>query len=107
MGAKLDRNGLRPLRYTLTADGLVVAGSEVGIADLHDKKVIERQRLGPGEMMVVDPAKGRFLRPGSVPELGQWRAICFWCYGGANPSVERGFCRSRRTDESFGGAGME
>ena len=75
VGAKLDRNGLRPLRYTLTADGMVVAGSEVGIADLHDKKVIERQRLGPGEMLVVDPAKGRFLRPGGVPELGQWRQL--------------------------------
>ena len=72
VGAKLDRNGLRPLRYTLTADGLVVAGSEVGIADLHDRKVIERQRLGPGEMLVVDPAKGRVLRPGGVPELGHW-----------------------------------
>ena len=75
VGAKLDRNGLRPLRYTLTADGLVVAGSEVGIADLHDRKVIERQRLGPGEMLVVDPAKGRFLRPGGVPELGQWHGF--------------------------------
>jgi glutamate synthase (ferredoxin) len=72
VGAKLDRNGLRPLRYTLTSDGLLVAGSEVGIADLHDKKVIERQRLGPGEMLVVDPAKGMFLRPGEVPELGKW-----------------------------------
>ena len=73
VGAKLDRNGLRPLRYTLTSDGLLVAGSEVGIADLHDKQVIERQRLGPGQMLMVDPAKGRFLRPGSVPELGEWR----------------------------------
>ncbi|HSY99790.1 MAG TPA: glutamate synthase large subunit [Terriglobales bacterium] len=73
VGAKLDRNGLRPLRYTLTSDGLLVAGSEVGIADLHDKQVIERQRLGPGEMLVADPAKGRFLRPGSVSELGEWR----------------------------------
>ena len=73
VGAKLDRNGLRPLRYTLTSDGLLVAGSEVGIADFHDKQVIERQRLGPGEMLVADPAKGRFLRPGSVPELGEWR----------------------------------
>jgi glutamate synthase (ferredoxin) len=72
VGAKLDRNGLRPLRYTLTGDGLLVVGSEVGIADLHDKTVIERQRLGPGEMLVVDPAKGRFLRPGAVPELGSW-----------------------------------
>jgi glutamate synthase domain-containing protein 2/glutamate synthase domain-containing protein 1/glutamate synthase domain-containing protein 3 len=73
VGAKLDRNGLRPLRYTLTSDGLLVAGSEVGIADLHDKNVIERQRLGPGQVLMVDPAKGGFIRPGSVPELGEWR----------------------------------
>jgi len=73
VGAKLDRNGLRPLRYTLTSDGLLIVGSEAGIADLHDKKVVERQRLGPGEMLVVDPARGKFLRPGEVPELGNWR----------------------------------
>jgi glutamate synthase (ferredoxin) len=73
VGAKLDRNGLRPLRYTLTTDGLIIAGSEVGIADLHDKNVIERQRLGPGEMLLVDPSKGNLIRPGEVPELGQWR----------------------------------
>ncbi len=73
VGAKLDRNGLRPLRYTLTSDGLVVAGSEVGIADFHGKKVIERHRLGPGEMLVVDPARGRFLRPGEISELGKWQ----------------------------------
>jgi glutamate synthase (ferredoxin) len=73
VGAKLDRNGLRPLRYTLTSDGLLVAGSEVGIADLRDKKVIERQRLGPEEMLLVDPAKSRLVRPGEIPELGKWR----------------------------------
>ncbi|HEV2714761.1 MAG TPA: glutamate synthase central domain-containing protein, partial [Terriglobales bacterium] len=63
VGAKLDRNGLRPLRYTLTADGLLVAGSEVGIADLQGKRVIERQRLGPGEMLIAYPATGELLRP--------------------------------------------
>jgi glutamate synthase (ferredoxin) len=73
VGAKLDRNGLRPLRYTLTADGLIVAGSEVGIADFHEHRVIERQRLGPGEMLLVDPAKGKLIRPGEDPDLGQWR----------------------------------
>ena len=73
VGAKLDRNGLRPLRYTLTADGLIIAGSEVGIADFHDNSVIERQRLGPGEMLLVDPAKGKLVRPGELPELGKWR----------------------------------
>ena len=74
VGAKLDRNGLRPLRYTLTSDGLVVVGSEVGIADLHDKRVIERGRLGPGEMLVVDPAEGTILRPGESAKRGEWPA---------------------------------
>ncbi|MFZ0297414.1 MAG: glutamate synthase large subunit [Candidatus Sulfotelmatobacter sp.] len=69
VGAKLDRNGLRPLRYTLTSDGLLVVGSEVGITDLSDKQVIERQRLGPGEMLIADPASGRFFRPGEVARI--------------------------------------
>src|ERR1700691_4685574 len=69
VGAKLDRNGLRPLRYTLTADGLLIVGSEVGIADLSDKQVIERRRLGPGEMLIADPASGTFFRPGEVARL--------------------------------------
>ncbi|HEU5337502.1 MAG TPA: glutamate synthase central domain-containing protein, partial [Terriglobales bacterium] len=67
VGAKLDRNGLRPLRYTLTSDGLLVVGSEAGIADLHGKRVIERQRLGPGELLLLKD--GKLLRPGSWPEL--------------------------------------
>ncbi|MFZ0278104.1 MAG: glutamate synthase large subunit, partial [Candidatus Sulfotelmatobacter sp.] len=69
VGAKLDRNGLRPLRYTLTSDGLLIVGSEVGITDLCDKQVIERQRLGPGEMLIADPASGTFFRPGEVARL--------------------------------------
>ncbi|PYY13126.1 MAG: glutamate synthase subunit alpha, partial [Acidobacteria bacterium] len=63
VGAKLDRNGLRPLRYTVTSDGLLVVGSEVGIADLRGKKIVERQRLGPGEILLVNPASGEFVRP--------------------------------------------
>jgi glutamate synthase domain-containing protein 2/glutamate synthase domain-containing protein 1/glutamate synthase domain-containing protein 3 len=62
VGAKLDRNGLRPLRYTLTHDGLLVAGSEVGIIDLEESRIAERQRLGPGEMILANPATGTFLR---------------------------------------------
>jgi glutamate synthase domain-containing protein 2/glutamate synthase domain-containing protein 1/glutamate synthase domain-containing protein 3 len=69
IGAKLDRNGLRPLRYTLTSDGLLIVGSEVGITDLSDKQVIERQRLGPGEMLIADPASGTFFRPNDVASL--------------------------------------
>jgi len=69
IGAKLDRNGLRPLRYTLTSDGLLIVGSEVGITDLSDKQVVERQRLGPGEMLIADPASGMFFRPNEVGGL--------------------------------------
>ena len=69
VGAKLDRNGLRPLRYTLTSDGLLIVGSEVGIADLSDKQVVERQRLGPGEMLIADPGNGMLFRPSEAARL--------------------------------------
>jgi glutamate synthase (NADPH/NADH) large chain len=69
VGAKLDRNGLRPLRYCVTSNGLVVAGSETGLADLKSEEVIERQRLGPGEMLLVDPAGARIFRDGDLAEL--------------------------------------
>jgi len=69
VGAKLDRNGLRPLRYTLTTDGLLIAGSEVGLADLRGKEIAERQRLGPGEMIVADPNTGVIYRGNEVSQL--------------------------------------
>src|SRR5207245_2148961 len=62
VGAKLDRNGLRPLRYTLTHDGLLIAGSETGLVDLEESRIAERQRLGPGEMILANPVSGQFLR---------------------------------------------
>src|SRR5882724_4378374 len=62
VGAKLDRNGLRPLRYMLTHDGLLIAGSETGLVDLEESRIAERQRLGPGEMIHANPATGLFLR---------------------------------------------
>src|SRR5216683_662126 len=62
VGAKLDRNGLRPLRYTLTHDGLLIAGLEVGIIDLDESRIAERQRLGPGEMILANPATGAISR---------------------------------------------
>src|SRR3989475_12148656 len=61
-GSALDRNGLRPCRYKLTRDGVVVAGSEVGIVDLDPANVVESGRLGPGELLVVDTARKTVLR---------------------------------------------
>jgi glutamate synthase (ferredoxin) len=57
VGAALDRNGLRPCRYAISSDGLVVAGSEAGLVDLDPGMVIESGRLGPGEMIGVDMAE--------------------------------------------------
>ena len=62
VGAKLDRNGLRPLRYTLTHDGLLIAGSETGLVDLEESRIAERQRLGPGEMILANPVTGTVFR---------------------------------------------
>src|SRR6266436_3019086 len=61
-GAALDRNGLRPCRYKVTRDNTVVAGSEVGIVDLHPPDVVESGRLGPGELLVVDTLRNVVLR---------------------------------------------
>ncbi len=54
VGAALDRNGLRPSRFAMTDDGLVVAGSEAGLVDLDPEKVTHSGRLGPGQMLIVD-----------------------------------------------------
>ena len=54
IGAAMDRNGLRPARYQVTRDGLVVMGSEVGLIDLDPASIIESGRLGPGQMVAVD-----------------------------------------------------
>ena len=62
VGAVLDRNGLRPARYKITADGLVVMGSEVGIVDLPDEEIVEKGRLGPGSMIAVDTVERQLLR---------------------------------------------
>ncbi len=57
VGAALDRNGLRPCRFFVTEDDLVVVGSEAGLVDLDPEKVIHSGRLGPGEMLVADIQK--------------------------------------------------
>ena len=62
VGVKLDRNGLRPMRYLVTHDGLVIAGSETGLVDLEESRIAERSRLGPGEMILASPQEGVFLR---------------------------------------------
>jgi len=57
--AATDRNGLRPLRYTVTRDKLLFAGSETGMVDLDEKKIVTKGRLGPGEIIGVRIEKGK------------------------------------------------
>ena len=61
VGARLDRNGLRPLRYMAASDGLVVCASEVGLVDIPEGVTVEHGKLGPGQMIAVDPARGGLL----------------------------------------------
>ncbi|MEL6169415.1 MAG: glutamate synthase large subunit [Pseudomonadota bacterium] len=56
--AGLDRNGLRPMRYVVTGDGLVIAGSEAGMVPVDEASVREKGALGPGQMLAVDMKKG-------------------------------------------------
>jgi glutamate synthase (ferredoxin) len=79
VGARLDRNGLRPLRYAICNDGLVVCGSEVGIVDLRGRGRVRRGRLGPGQMLVVDPAAGGVLEDAEIKwDLASQRPYGAW-----------------------------
>ncbi|WP_435582993.1 glutamate synthase large subunit [Amycolatopsis thermoflava] len=61
IGAVLDRNGLRPARYWVTEDGLVVLASEVGVLELDQSTIVKKGRLEPGRMFLVDTAEGRII----------------------------------------------
>ena len=81
VGATLDRNGLRPSRYKVTRDGLVILGSEVGIVDLDDSQVIESGRLGPGKMLAVDTARRKILRDHDIKhELASRHPYAAWLH---------------------------
>ncbi|MGH9156998.1 MAG: glutamate synthase large subunit [Acidimicrobiales bacterium] len=61
VGAALDRNGLRPMRFAICEDGLVVCCSEAGAIDTAGRGLVTRGRLGPGQMLFVDPSRGPIL----------------------------------------------
>ncbi|MGQ9837986.1 MAG: glutamate synthase large subunit [Cyanobacteriota bacterium] len=62
IGATLDRNGLRPARYTLSRDGLLVVASEAGVISLLESEILEKGRLGPGQMLTVDLQSGQICK---------------------------------------------
>ncbi|WP_371823326.1 glutamate synthase large subunit [Paracoccus sp. Z118] len=75
----LDRNGLRPMRYVVTGDGLLVAGSEVGMVTVDETSLREKGALGPGQMIAVDMAEGRLYHDRELKDMlaasqpfGEW-----------------------------------
>ncbi|MBY0407838.1 MAG: hypothetical protein K2Q01_09105, partial [Rickettsiales bacterium] len=67
--AGMDRNGLRPLRYSLTRDGIVIASSESGMVDISDSQIVERGRLGPGDILGIDLVNGKLYRDRELKDL--------------------------------------
>ncbi len=81
VGAVLDRNGLRPSRFWVTDDGLVILASEVGVLDIDPTKVVRKGRLQPGRMFLVDIAEGRIIEDSEIKSAlasaepyGEWLA---------------------------------
>lgn len=79
MGAVLDRNGLRPSRYYITDDGNLILSSEVGALVIPDEKIVVKERLRPGKMLLVDTVKGRLIDDDEIKEYyaskqpyGEW-----------------------------------
>jgi glutamate synthase (NADPH/NADH) large chain len=82
IGAVLDRNGLRPSRYWVTDDGLVVMASEVGVLDIPPAQIVQRGRLQPGRMFLVDTSQGRIVADEEIKSTlaaehpyGDWLAV--------------------------------
>ncbi len=79
VGATLDRNGLRPARYTITKDDYIVVASEAGVVDFPEADIIEKGRLGPGQMIAVDLETNEVLKNWEIKQrvakqqpYGQW-----------------------------------
>lgn len=79
MGAVLDRNGLRPSRYYITSDNYLILSSEVGVLDIEPSKIVSRERLRPGKMLLVDTRQGRVIDDEELKETyakkqpyGEW-----------------------------------
>jgi glutamate synthase (NADPH/NADH) large chain len=83
IGAVLDRNGLRPGRYWITADGLVILASEVGVLDIEPARVVRRGRLQPGRIFLADTASGRIVEDEEVKsELAGHHPYQEWLHAG-------------------------
>ncbi len=67
--ASTDRNGLRPLRFAITSDNLFFAGSETGMINIPEEKIIEKGKLGPGQIIAIDLKKGKLFKDKQIKDL--------------------------------------
>ncbi|MFG1611654.1 glutamate synthase large subunit [Nonomuraea wenchangensis] len=82
-GAVLDRNGLRPGRFWVTADGLVVLASEAGVLDIRPEDVVRKGRLQPGRMFLIDTARGKIIEDDEIKaELAAELPYADWLHAG-------------------------
>ena len=77
--AGLDRNGLRPMRFVITKDGMVIAGSEAGMVPVNDDNILRKGALGPGQMLAVDMQEGKIWHDSALKDMlsasqpfGEW-----------------------------------
>ena len=83
IGAVLDRNGLRPSRYWITKDGLVVLASEVGVLDIPQSNIARKGRLQPGRMFLVDVEAGRIIEDDEIKDsLAKEQPYSDWLHAG-------------------------
>ncbi len=105
--AGLDRNGLRPMRYVVTGDGLVIAGSEAGMVPVEEMTVLEKGALGPGQMLAVDMQEKKLFHDAEIKDqLSNARPYADWAAkitdltdavaGGAEPRMFEGESLRRR-----------
>jgi glutamate synthase (ferredoxin) len=112
-GACVDRNGLRPARYALTRSGLLTLASEAGAVELPDEEIVEKGRLGPGQMIAVEFEHGRLLRDGVVKTsvaarhpYGAWletgrRSLAAQSFGAGRPDEPAGDLLRRQAAAGF------
>lgn len=82
VGACLDRNGLRPSRYYITSDDMLILSSEVGVLDVDETKIVKKSRLEPGKMLLIDTEKGELISDDKLKEYyatrhpyGEWLSM--------------------------------
>ncbi len=112
IGATLDRNGLRPARYIVTDDGLVIMASEAGVLPIPEERIVRKWRLQPGKMLLVDLVEGRIISDDEMKDhlsglhpYGEWverTQIVLEDLGDVEPRATRGDVSLLDRQQAFG-----